>query len=191
MKCSRNVGIALIAIAVTTGSLLAQAQKPQSTHSTELHAHEHETADLIQGAREQCQMAVLALNELTRALSGAKESNDLAAMRAALVGTERPLARTQQNLGVCVDVLKMIQAPQPSGESAQQPAEHLPPVDGRRDMPHASTTGDAIDPVCNMKVDTKTAPTRVYQSKTYYFCSQHDRAAFDREPARYVDKKPK
>ena len=48
------------------------------------------------------------------------------------------------------------------------------------------------DPVCGMLVDPKQATgQRVYQGKTYHFCSPACLAKFDQAPARYVqDKKP-
>lgn len=43
------------------------------------------------------------------------------------------------------------------------------------------------DPVCGMDVDPKTASGKSdYQGQTYYFCSAGCKAAFDREPQKYV-----
>ncbi len=45
----------------------------------------------------------------------------------------------------------------------------------------------AKDPVCGMQVDEdKFAETSEYQNKTYYFCSPGCKAAFDKEPHKYV-----
>jgi Cu+-exporting ATPase len=47
----------------------------------------------------------------------------------------------------------------------------------------------AIDPVCGMQVDEKTAPaTYEYQGKTYYFCAPGCKAAFIKEPEKYLGK---
>ena len=47
----------------------------------------------------------------------------------------------------------------------------------------------AIDPVCGMTVDPKTASASAeYQGKTYYFCSTGCRAQFKRDPERYLGK---
>jgi Cu+-exporting ATPase len=48
------------------------------------------------------------------------------------------------------------------------------------------------DPVCGMLVDPKQAAgQRVYQGKTYYFCSPACLVKFGKAPARYVEgKKP-
>ena len=45
----------------------------------------------------------------------------------------------------------------------------------------------AKDPVCGMDVDEKTAKLRSeHMSKTYYFCSQACKTAFDKNPAKYT-----
>ena len=47
---------------------------------------------------------------------------------------------------------------------------------------------EAVDPVCTMKVDPKTAEKTVYKGKTYYFCSKEDKAEFDKSPDKYAKK---
>lgn len=45
----------------------------------------------------------------------------------------------------------------------------------------------AIDPVCGMQVDEKSAAaTYEYQGKTYYFCAPGCKAAFAKEPEKYL-----
>jgi YHS domain-containing protein len=45
----------------------------------------------------------------------------------------------------------------------------------------------AIDPVCGMEVDEKTAAGKSeYKGKTYYFCAPGCKAAFDRDPEKYL-----
>jgi YHS domain-containing protein len=45
----------------------------------------------------------------------------------------------------------------------------------------------AKDPVCGMTVDEQSAAgTSEYQGQTYYFCSKGCKAAFDKEPEKYV-----
>ena len=46
------------------------------------------------------------------------------------------------------------------------------------------------DPVCGMDVNPKTAAGKSnYQGKTYYFCSQSCKKAFDNRPERYLKQK--
>jgi putative intracellular protease/amidase/YHS domain-containing protein len=58
--------------------------------------------------------------------------------------------------------------------------------------PPVSTAQHPVCPVCGMDVDPATAPKSVYKNKTYYFCSQEDKATFDAAPERFVNagKKP-
>jgi YHS domain-containing protein len=43
------------------------------------------------------------------------------------------------------------------------------------------------DPVCGMEIDEKKAAEKVhYQGRTFYFCSPGCRAAFERDPEKYV-----
>lgn len=45
----------------------------------------------------------------------------------------------------------------------------------------------AIDPVCKMTVDEKTAKWKSdYKGKAYYFCAPGCKKAFDANPAKYL-----
>ena len=45
----------------------------------------------------------------------------------------------------------------------------------------------AIDPVCKMTVDEKTAAaTSEYKGTTYYFCAMGCKKAFDKDPEKYL-----
>lgn len=45
----------------------------------------------------------------------------------------------------------------------------------------------AIDPVCSMEIEERTAEfTSEYDSKTYYFCSEHCKEQFENDPEEYV-----
>ncbi len=46
----------------------------------------------------------------------------------------------------------------------------------------------AKDPVCGMEVDEKSKFKSEYMGKTYYFCSQLDKASFDKNPIKYASK---
>lgn len=46
------------------------------------------------------------------------------------------------------------------------------------------------DPVCGMKIDPAKAKGKAdYQGKTYYFCSDDCKTKFEKEPAKYAEKK--
>ena len=43
------------------------------------------------------------------------------------------------------------------------------------------------DPVCGMSIDEKNAAgTAIVAGKTYYFCSPICKAAFEKDPAKYI-----
>lgn len=45
----------------------------------------------------------------------------------------------------------------------------------------------AVDPICKMEVDPRTAKWKsVHRGKEYFFCAPGCKAAFDKEPERYV-----
>jgi YHS domain-containing protein len=46
----------------------------------------------------------------------------------------------------------------------------------------------AIDPVCGMEVDEKSAAaTSEYKGHTYYFCAPGCKATFDKDPEKYLN----
>ena len=45
----------------------------------------------------------------------------------------------------------------------------------------------AVDPVCGMEVDTATAKyTAEHGGKTYYFCAEACKRAFEKDPHKYL-----
>jgi YHS domain-containing protein len=45
----------------------------------------------------------------------------------------------------------------------------------------------AIDPVCGMEVDEKTAPAKsTYEGRIYYFCAPGCKEEFDENPEAYI-----
>jgi len=50
----------------------------------------------------------------------------------------------------------------------------------------------AVDPVCKMEVYEKTATYKSeYQGKTYYFCAEMCKDAFNENPQKYAQQSPK
>jgi uncharacterized membrane protein YraQ (UPF0718 family)/YHS domain-containing protein len=59
------------------------------------------------------------------------------------------------------------------------------------DAPTGSKSDVATDPVCGMTVNPATATIKSeHEGRTYYFCSLGCKAAFDKEPSKYVDASP-
>lgn len=54
----------------------------------------------------------------------------------------------------------------------------------------AAPAGKVTDPICGMQVDPATAAAKsTYEGKTYYFCALHEKETFEKDPAKYVNKK--
>ena len=49
-----------------------------------------------------------------------------------------------------------------------------------------STDQHPLCPVCDMEVDPKSSPKSAYQGKTYYFCMDSHKAAFDAAPEKFL-----
>ncbi|GAG61553.1 unnamed protein product [marine sediment metagenome] len=50
----------------------------------------------------------------------------------------------------------------------------------------------AVDPICKMEVDEKTAKFKSkYKEKTYYFCAPGCKKEFDDNPEKYIGKAEK
>jgi YHS domain-containing protein len=47
------------------------------------------------------------------------------------------------------------------------------------------------DPACPDKVKDPKPPTAVHQRKVYYFCSERERDEFRKDPAAYLEKRPR
>ncbi|HKT26043.1 MAG TPA: DJ-1/PfpI family protein [Terriglobales bacterium] len=50
-----------------------------------------------------------------------------------------------------------------------------------------STAEHPLCAVCDMDVNSKTAPKSVYKGNSYYFCSEDHKEVFDKSPQKYVD----
>lgn len=46
----------------------------------------------------------------------------------------------------------------------------------------------AVDPVCRMTVDPRTAEKAVYKGTTYYFCARSEKEEFQKNPEKYLSK---
>ena len=46
-----------------------------------------------------------------------------------------------------------------------------------------------VDPVCKMEIEDSEAIKEIYNGKTYYFCCEHCKEKFKREPENYLKKK--
>lgn len=78
-------------------------------------------------------------------------------------------------------------SPQPSPPPQPEPPPSHPNHSEhpeQKEKPAQHTT--AIDPVCGMEVDTRTALRYRWRGRTYYFCDSTDMAEFARNPKRFL-----
>jgi len=73
----------------------------------------------------------------------------------------------------------------------QNPKHGEPGHDHSACLMQGKTTSEAIDPVCGMKVDPKTAKggSSEYKGQSYYFCNPKCKVKFDNEPEKYLSPK--
>ena len=135
------------------------------------------------------QHALATIDVAARRLEDARQTNSPADMRAALYDLQAALGAMRAQLAAC----RADAAPASSSHEHHSGAAPGTPVTqpgATQTAPGAvqPATSEAIDPVCAMKVDPKTAPKAHYQGKTYYFCSESDRQVFMKDPGKYVKK---
>ncbi len=58
------------------------------------------------------------------------------------------------------------------------------------DQGGATATASKVDPICKMSIDPAKAAASVEQAgETYYFCSEHCKEEFSKDPEKYLGKK--
>jgi YHS domain-containing protein len=107
--------------------------------------------------------AMKAGDELGRHLAEAKGSATLAEMRTHVEMAEASMNEMKKHMSTCMESC------------------------GRHSDKKA--LGKVVDPVCGMEIDTTAAVTATHQGKTYYFCTEDNRAKFLKDPDRYTAKR--
>jgi YHS domain-containing protein len=106
-------------------------------------------------------------------------------MRAALDQAQKPLAEMKQHMSMCMNMMGMMQKMHGMGGMM---GSGMGGMMADKDAPRMATSPEQLDPVCQMKVDPKTAPQTTYKGTTYYFCSEADKATFLKNPEAYIKK---
>jgi len=125
----------------------------------------------MKACHEHCTATSKLIRDASAAVSAAKDSGDQARMRSALVQADKALTEMNTHVDTCMRMMGHM------GMASMQGMGH-----GK------SQHGQAVDPVCGMAVDPKTAASATHEGVTYYFCSEEDRAKFLKDPAGYVKK---
>ena len=107
--------------------------------------------------------AMKAGDELGKHLAEAKGSATLAEMRTHVEMAEASIKEMKKHMSTCMEMCA-----------------------GHADK---KASGKAVDPVCGMEIETAAAVTATHQGKTYYFCTEDNRAKFLKDPGRYTAKR--
>ena len=127
----------------------------------------------MKACHEHCRATSTLIRDASAAVSAAKDSGDQARMRAALVQADKALGEMNNHIDTC---MRMMGHMGHMGMGSMQ------------GMDHGKPQGQAMDPVCRMAVDPKTAPSATHNGVTYYFCSEEDRAKFLEDPGSFLKK---
>lgn len=184
MKLLTN-GLLALALAVLTGaSALAQQTQnkkqlppPQGTEQT------MKMDEMMKGCHDRHHKRTDSVNKTAEVVERAEKSNDPAQMRAALIQTRKMLAEMKNDMDMCMTNMHGAM----KGMKMQGAGGGGNIMSDRQNV--ETGAGEAIDPVCNMKIDPKSAAAQAtYKGKTYYFCKTEHKAQFEKNPEQYIKK---
>jgi YHS domain-containing protein len=149
-------------------------------------AHEKKTGMAMDGMMKGCgehhSAAMKASDQVSMHLAEAKRSGTIAEMRRHVELADSSMAEMKKHMSMCMEgMAKMHGSTMGDGKGMGVM------MSGESSSP--TTAAKVIDPVCAMEVDPATAPKATHAGKTYYFCSEGDKAKFQKNPELYVEKK--
>lgn len=108
------VGVALL----LSFSVLAQQpqQKPQQQPGQMMSMD-----NMMKGCREHCEATTKSIDQMTKTMADARQSNDPAKMRAALDQAQKPLGEMQEHMKMCMNMMTMMQNMQQMMGGQQKP----------------------------------------------------------------------
>lgn len=84
-----------------TSSQGAPAQKPGQMNMS--------MSDMMKQCREHCQTAAKSMDDMTKMMNDAKQSNDPAKMHEAMDKMAKPMADMKQHMNMCMNMMDMMQ----------------------------------------------------------------------------------
>lgn len=131
-----------------------------------------DTGGMMKGGQEHHAAAMKSCDEAKMHLAKAKKAGTMAEMRRHVEAAEKSLGEMEKHM------------------SASMEKMHGSMMGGGGMMSgEKKATGRVVDPVCGMDVDSTSAYSATHNGKTYSFCSEEDKAKFQKNPERYVPKK--
>jgi hypothetical protein len=87
------------------------AQQPSGSRQAPQRAQQTMSMDdMMKGCREHCQATTKSIEQTMKMMDDAKASNDPAKMRSALDQAQKPLAQMKEHMGMCMDMMKMMES---------------------------------------------------------------------------------
>lgn len=170
MNMTRRIGrsalVAAAAFLCASALLLAHDPKTKSAM----------TDDMMKGCGEHHSAAMKASDDLSMHLAEAKRSTTLAEMRRHVEMADSSMTEMKKHMSLCMEGMHEMHG----GKTGA----------GMMGTGSNATAAKVVDPVCGMEVNTAGSPTATHAGKTYYFCSEEDKAKFVKNPEQYAGKKP-
>ena len=125
--------------------------------------------------------AMKASEQVNLHLAEAKRSGTLGEMRRHVEIAQASMAEMEKHMSACMQMMSKHGGMMGEGKGMSGT------MSGQSTSP--ATTSKVMDPVCGMEVDPATAHKATYSGKTYYFCSEDEKAKFQKNPQQYLGKK--
>lgn len=151
---------------------------------------------LVAACVQSQQQVMAAADAASRRLEVARQTNQPAALRAAMDDLQTALSSMRTQLAPCA-TLQAVAAPAAHDMAnmpgmANTPASAAPAA-AKPAAPTMVMVMTAVDPVklkCSTKVEPTAAPKTTYKGKTYFFCSEKERAEFLTNPDMSLSMRP-
>ncbi|MBY0497436.1 MAG: hypothetical protein K2Y23_24805 [Cyanobacteria bacterium] len=141
--------------------------------------------DMMNGCREHCQLPMKSMEQMQKTMDDANASNDPAKMRAALDQAQKPLGDMKEHMGMCMDMMKMMEKMHGGGMGNMMGGSGAMGMMAGEQIRMATSASD-LATVCEGKVSARNAPAASHEGRTYYFCSKEDKEKFAKaRAARY------
>jgi YHS domain-containing protein len=145
-------------------------------------AEEKQPAGTMTGCSEHHAAAMKASDAVSMHLAEARRAGTIAEMRRHVEMAEKSMAEMKEHMSMCMEGMDGMHGGMMGEEKGMMGS-----TSEKTTTPTAAAK--VVDPVCGMEVDPAKAPKATYLGKTYYFCSEEDKAKFEKNPGQYVPKK--
>jgi YHS domain-containing protein len=148
-------------------------------------AHEKKTGKAtgdMMACGEHHSAAMKASDQVNLHLAEAKRAGTPAEMRRHVEMAQTSMADMEKHMSMCMQMMGKHGGMMGDGQGTRGGM-----MSGKSASP--ATSEKVVDPVCGMEVDPATSLKATYAGKTYYFCSEDEKAKFQKNPETYVNKK--